>query len=131
MDLLNSFLFKFNLVKIIVFFIVMLCIPYALEAQLIIDQPEPEVEQMDAEQGSASFVPHPRLLDQTRWTRVSTYRFECEFLRLAVEFKDHSYVLMEMDGEKRILARSIDYNQITNRIIELTIRPRPNLDQFH
>ena len=100
-------------------------------AQIIIDRPEPDKEQMDSEHLEAVFVPHPRLLDTERWTRVSTYRFECEFLRLAVEFRDHSYILLEMDGEHRVLARSIDYNKISQRIIELTLNPRPNMENFH
>ena len=74
---------------------------------------------------SYSFIPHPKLLNKEIWNRVSEFRFECDFLRLAVEFKEHSYVLVEIDGEKRELARSIDYRVISQNIIYLTLRKVP------
>ena len=117
--------------KVVLFLFTFFCLSFSASAQLVIDRPEPEMEQEEAGLETATFIPHPRLMDRDRWTRVSTYRFECHFLRLAVEFKDHSYVLMEMDGQKRILARSINYNEISQKIIELTLNPRPSLDNYH
>lgn len=85
-------------------------------------------EQADTIYKSFVFVPHPYLLNKSLWKRVSDYRFECEYLRLAVEFKDHTYVLIEMDGDNRILARSIYYERISNKITELTLRSSPSFD---
>lgn len=99
---------------------------YTASAQVIEDQSEPLEDQINTELNPGNFVPHPRLLQEHRWTRVSTYRFECPFLRLAVEFKDHNYVLMEMDGEKRVLAKNINYEIITRKIMELTLNSQPN-----
>ena len=93
------------------------------------ERPEDRVEAAaDTIYKSSVFVPHPRLLNTRLWKRVSEYRFECEYLRLAVEFNNHTYVLIEMDGDKRILARSIDYIIISNKIKELTLRNSPHFD---
>ena len=110
--------------------IVLLLFFYSASAQISDDPSQPEEDQISAELNEGTFVPHPRLLQEHRWTRVSTYRFECPFLRLAVEFKDHTYVLMEMDGEKRVLARSINYEMITRKIMELTLNPQPNFNNI-
>ncbi len=93
------------------------------------ERPEDRIESAtDTMYKSSVFVPHPNLLNMSLWKRVSEYRFECEYLRLAVEFKDHTYVLIEMDGDKRILARSIYYERISNKIKELTLRSQPSFD---
>ena len=93
------------------------------------ERPEDRIDAaVDTIYKSSVFVPHPYLLNTSLWKRVSEYRFECEYLRLAVEFKDHTYVLIEMDGDKRILARSIDYLRISNKIKELTLRNSPHFD---
>jgi hypothetical protein len=68
------------------------------------------------------FVPDSKLLVSDIWTRVSTYRFESSFLRLAVEWKNNEYQLLEIDGNKRLLARSKDYHHLKKIIIDLTLR---------
>lgn len=68
------------------------------------------------------FTPNEKLLIPEIWNRVSEYRFECEFLRLAVEYKDHEYYLIEMDGNQRVLAQDVHYSVISDRIIQLTLK---------
>ena len=135
--------------KVVVFYLVFFSLICSACAPIIADYPDPKedynVKDYDTEDNkanykkedykkednnktklnTATFVPHPRLLDEERWNRVSENRFECEFLRLAVEFRDHNYVLMEMDGEQRELAKSINYELIKNKIVELTLNTRP------
>lgn len=69
-----------------------------------------------------SFAPNDKLLIQEIWKRVDEYRFECEFLRLAVEYRNQEYLLIEMDGNHRILARDVHYSVISDRILELTLK---------
>lgn len=82
------------------------------------------------------FVPDKKLLNGDFWTRVSPLRFESSFLRLAVEWKNNEYQLLEMDGNKRVLARSKDYHYISKSIINLTsakkikIESNDNVDEF-
>lgn len=144
--------------KVVVYYIVLLSLICSACAPIIADYPDPkedynmeDYDQKDYDKAdydkpnykkkdfkkedynttklnTATFVPHPNLLNEELWTRVSDYRFECEFLRLAVEFRDHNYVLVEMDGEQRDLARSIDYELIKNKIVELTLNTKPNLN---
>lgn len=69
-----------------------------------------------------SFTPNKKLLNKELWTRVSEVRFESDFLRLAVEWKNFEYQLLEMDKGKRVLAKSSKYSDIANSIINLTLR---------
>lgn len=69
-----------------------------------------------------SFAPNDKLLIQEIWNRVNEYRFECEFLRLAVEYHNHEYLLLEMDGGKRILFRDAHYSMISEEIVRLTLK---------
>ena len=75
------------------------------------------------------FEPHRRLLDSYRWKRVSPNRFECSFLRLAVELKNFNYYLIEMDGDKRVLFVDKDYGIISQKIINLTLRSAPSFSE--
>jgi len=88
-----------------------------------------EEKNMDTENNiqfqSYSFVPSRNLLNEEIWNRVSEFRFECIYLRLAVELKNNGYVLIEMDGDHRELAKSTDYNVISQKIVELTLRNFP------
>ena len=68
------------------------------------------------------FMPDFDLLNEEMWVRVSEYRFESPFLRLAVEWEEGEYILLEMDGGHRILARSPFYSIISHKITELTIK---------
>ena len=73
-----------------------------------------------------TFVPSKELLNSEIWTRVSNTRFECNFLRLAVEYQDFEYVLYEMDEPKRELSRAPEYHIIRNEITLNTLRSSPN-----
>ncbi len=73
------------------------------------------------------FQPVKNLFDESRWTRVSANRFECRFLRLAVELKDFQYHLIQMDGDKKTLISHESYKVITKVIINLTLNGRANL----
>lgn len=73
------------------------------------------------------FQPDQKLLDARIWNRVSPNRFECSFLRLAVELRDFKYHLIEMDGNKRNLISSMNYKDISNAIVNLTLNERANL----
>ena len=88
-----------------------------------------EEKNMDTENNiqfqSYSFVHSRNLLNEEIWNRVSEFRFECIYLRLAVELKNNGYVLIEMDGDHRELAKSTDYNVISQKIVELTLRNFP------
>lgn len=74
-----------------------------------------------------AFRPNEKLLNKQIWQRVAANRFECKFLRLAVELKNNEYLLLEMDGNKRLLARHEQYSIISGYIVNLTLRPSPNL----
>ncbi|WP_242093915.1 hypothetical protein [Aestuariivivens sediminicola] len=74
-----------------------------------------------------SFKPSKKLLNEEIWTRVSNTRFECNFLRLAVEYQDYEYVLYEMDEPKRELSRAPDYKTIGEEIAMNTFRVTPYL----
>ena len=67
------------------------------------------------------FIPHLKLAQKMLWERVSMYRFECAYLRLAVEWQEKEYVLLEMDGEKKELTRSKDFKDIQLVITKLTL----------
>jgi hypothetical protein len=73
-----------------------------------------------------TFVPPIKLLNKDLWNRVSNTRFECSFLRLAVEYQDFEYVLYEMDEPKRELSRSPEYRIIGQEIGLNTVRRSPN-----
>jgi hypothetical protein len=77
-----------------------------------------------------AFSPNRKLLNAELWKRVSVNRFECGFLRLAVELKNYEYVLIEMDGNKRILAQDEQYSVISRAIVRLTLNSTPNLTGF-
>ena len=72
-----------------------------------------------------AFTPPSKLLNKDIWERVSHTRFECHFLRLAVEYQDVEYVLYEMDEPKRELSRASDYRTIAKEIAINTIRDTP------
>jgi len=63
-----------------------------------------------------SFIPPIKLLNKEIWNRVANTRFECNFLRLAVEYKNNEYVLYQMDGNKLELSRASEYNILGNEI---------------
>ena len=69
-----------------------------------------------------AFSPDKRLLNEEIWQRVSVNRFECDFLRLAVELSGNEYLLYEMDGNKRLLIRHEQYSMISKAIAKLTLR---------
>ena len=73
-----------------------------------------------------AFQPHIKLLNTSIWNRVTANRFECDFLRLAVEWRNHQYWLLEMDGQQRLLARHEQYAVIAHVIVHLTLRRTPN-----
>ena len=77
-----------------------------------------------------AFQPHVKLLNTSIWNRVSANRFECDFLRLAVELRNHEYWLLEMDGQKRLLARHEQYAVISHVIVHLTLRRTPNWIEY-
>ena len=77
-----------------------------------------------------AFSPNRKLLNTELWKRVTVNRFECGFLRLAVELKNNEYVLIEMDGNKRLLAKDERYSVISNAIARLTLNSTPNLTGF-
>lgn len=78
-----------------------------------------------------AFQPDVKLLNTEIWNRVTAYRFECEFLRLAVELKNNEYWLLEMDGNKRLLARHEHYWFISRVIVNLTLRRSPNWMEYN
>ena len=73
-----------------------------------------------------AFQPDVKLLNTSLWNRVTANRFECEFLRLAVELRNSEYWLLEMDGHKCLLARDKNYLVISQVITHLTLRVSPN-----
>ena len=73
-----------------------------------------------------TFVPPKKLLNKEIWTRVSNTRFECNFLRLAVEYLDFEYVLFEMDDLKRELSRAREYHIIGEEIAINSFRVSSN-----
>jgi len=79
------------------------------------------------------FVPNvytrdwPRKLKNQRiWKHVAENRFECPFLKLAVEWDGVKYQLIETEEEGRILFANSDYSLISNKIVELTLNSSPN-----
>ena len=68
-----------------------------------------------------SFAPNNKLSNEKIWDRVSEYRFECAFLKLAIEYHNNVYFLSEMEGEKRLLARDIQFTTIVEEIANLTL----------
>lgn len=73
-----------------------------------------------------SFIPPVKLLNKEIWNRVADTRFECDFLRLAVEYQNNEFVLFEMDGNKLELSRASEYKTIGNEIAKNTFRVSPN-----
>jgi hypothetical protein len=73
-----------------------------------------------------SFIPPIKLLNKEIWNRVSNTRFECTFLRLAVEYQEFEYVLFEMDGLKRELSRAPKYSILGEEIAFNTFRVSPD-----
>jgi len=78
------------------------------------------------------FVPNvytrdwPRKLKNQRiWKHVAENRFECPFLKLAVEWDGVNYHLMETEGGKRILCTNSNYSMISSKIVELTLNSSP------
>ena len=76
----------------------------------------------------ATPIPNNNLSDNLVWKRVSEYRYECEFLRFAVEYKSNAYALYELDEPKRLLVKSESYKDITREIVKLTININPRLN---
>jgi len=68
-----------------------------------------------------SKAPNRKLANKDLWHRISEQRFECPFLRLAVEYSDNKYILIEMDENKRILASDTNYATIEKEINKLTL----------
>jgi len=69
------------------------------------------------------WIPDSRLLNSEFWKQVGPYRFECEFLKLAIGWTGNGqYALMEMEGEKRVLALSSDYGDIQKIVTKLTLK---------
>jgi hypothetical protein len=64
-----------------------------------------------------AFSPDKRLLNEDIWQRVSVNRFECKLLRLAVELGNDEYLLMEMDGNKRLLFKHKQYSSVSKAIM--------------
>ena len=81
--------------------------------------------------GHEVFHPDLRLLNTSVWQSVTPYRFECSVLRLAVEWRNNAYWLMEMDGQKRLLAHHKHYAVISHVIVYLTLRRSPNWMEYH
>lgn len=80
-----------------------------------------EIEKKIESERKNRFSPHSKLAQKRLWKRVSMYRFECAYLRLAVEWQEKKYVLVEMDGGKKELAWSADYKDIQLVITRLTL----------
>ena len=69
------------------------------------------------------WIPDPRLSNSNLWKRVGMYRYECEFLKLAIGCTDKGqYILIEMEGQKRVLAVSYDYGEIQKAVTQLTLK---------
>ena len=79
-----------------------------------------------ADNAMYSFIPPLKLLNKEIWTRVADTRFECNFLRLAVEYQNNEYVLFEMDGNKLELSRASEYKTIGDEIALNTFSVSPN-----
>lgn len=73
-----------------------------------------------------SFIPPVKLLNKEIWNRVADTRFECDFLRLAVEYQNNEFVLYEMDGNKLELSRASEYKTIGDEIAINTFSVSPN-----
>ena len=78
-----------------------------------------------------AFIPDTKLLNTSIWNRVTANRFECKFLRLAVELRNNEYWLLEMDGLKCLLARDKNYTVISHVITQLTLRSTPKLMEYN
>jgi hypothetical protein len=68
------------------------------------------------------FTPNDDLQNKTIWKRVALHRFECNYLKLAIEFDDPDYVLYAMNGPKEALFQSVDFALIRQKITNLTLR---------
>jgi len=72
---------------------------------------------------------HPKLGNTELWHRASETRYECIYLRLAVEADGNVFKLIEMDPDYRILKESWNYSVISQEIIRLTLRRTPYLGE--
>lgn len=72
-----------------------------------------------------SFIPPTKLLNKEIWSRVANTRFECNFLRLAVEYQNSEYILYQMDGNKLELSRASEYKIIGEEIAMNTFSVSP------
>jgi hypothetical protein len=90
-------------------------------------QVKPQKGNKIAFSNNKSFTPPLKLLNKKIWERVSHTRFECHYLRLAVEYQDSEYVLYEMDGAKRELSRAREYSTIGREIAFNTFRVSPDV----
>ncbi len=114
---------------------ILLCV--VLSALITFSQEIPELvkdsvnEKFKVPHGREVFHPDLRLLNTSVWQRVTANRFECDFLRLAVEWRNKQYWLLEMDGQKRLLSRHECYSVISHVIVHLTLRQTPNWLQYH
>lgn len=67
-----------------------------------------------------------KLKNQSIWRHVAENRFECPFLKLAVEWDGVNYHLIETEGGKRIMCTNSNYSSISSKIVELTLNSTPN-----
>ncbi|MCK5443633.1 MAG: hypothetical protein KAJ23_17240 [Maribacter sp.] len=86
----------------------------------------PKTSKKNAVEQAYAFVPPTKLLNKEIWTRVSNTRFECKFLRLAVEYQNFEFILFEMDGGKRELSRAPEYKILGEEIAMNTFGVSPN-----
>lgn len=115
---------KFLIIGMLLLSISPLCAQEMLQASMNLGNNNiSSIEKVEVE----AFAPARPLLNKQLWNRVTVNRFECPFLRLAVELKDMHYILMEMDGDKRIIIKNPHYDVITKAIMKLTLNSRPNL----
>lgn len=90
-------------------------------AGIIVERVNSDKEKIENNIDKNVFVPDKDLLYTEFWTRVSERRFEGSYLRLAVEWDEGVYYLIEMDGKKRILLKSSKYSVIRQGIIDKTL----------
>ena len=82
----------------------------------------PEYERIDLPEYSGS--PSPELTSSDLWKKVSDNRYECDFLKLAIEWYGGDYLLVEMEGDERIIAKSRDYSKIQDLVVRLTLKDK-------
>lgn len=103
---------------------------FGVNAQRTSESTVKVVDEIVINEATYSFVPVKKLQNREIWQRVSEYRFECGFLRLAIEWDNGEYVLLEMDGGKRELQRDRSYKVSTKMILKLTLNSVPNFSQI-